>query len=185
MTRWWPADDRAVSPVIGVILMVAITVVLAAVVGTFVFGVGERPNDPPPRIAFTVADAPEELVFEGPSQNGNLSQQKVLTIAHDGGESIDTDRLRIVLRNETRKIAVWDTGENVDPNKAFANGGDAGVYDVPDRFTEEDVITLFETKPPGTGPPYATNEIRAGTYTLVIVDTETESVLLRKQISVS
>jgi flagellin-like protein len=34
-------DDRAVSPVIGVILMVAITVILAAVIGTFVLGLGE------------------------------------------------------------------------------------------------------------------------------------------------
>ena len=35
------ADDDAVSPVIGVILMVAITVILAAVIGTFVLGLGE------------------------------------------------------------------------------------------------------------------------------------------------
>jgi len=34
-------DSRAVSPVIGVILMVAITVILAAVIGTFVLGLGE------------------------------------------------------------------------------------------------------------------------------------------------
>ncbi|WP_338071862.1 type IV pilin N-terminal domain-containing protein [Halorutilus salinus] len=35
-------DDSAVSPVIGVILMVAITVILAAVIGTFVLGLGEK-----------------------------------------------------------------------------------------------------------------------------------------------
>jgi flagellin-like protein len=34
--------DRAVSPVIGVILMVAITVILAAVIGTFVLGLGDN-----------------------------------------------------------------------------------------------------------------------------------------------
>ena len=34
--------DKAVSPVIGVILMVAITVILAAVIGTFVLGLGEN-----------------------------------------------------------------------------------------------------------------------------------------------
>ncbi|MFB6079132.1 MAG: type IV pilin [Halarchaeum sp.] len=33
-------DDRGVSPVIGVILMVAITVILAAVIGTFVLNLG-------------------------------------------------------------------------------------------------------------------------------------------------
>lgn len=34
-------NDRGVSPVIGVILMVAITVILAAVIGTFVLGLGD------------------------------------------------------------------------------------------------------------------------------------------------
>ncbi|MFC7027956.1 type IV pilin [Halomicroarcula sp. GCM10025710] len=33
-------EENAVSPVIGVILMVAITVILAAVVGSFVLGLG-------------------------------------------------------------------------------------------------------------------------------------------------
>ncbi|WP_368410917.1 type IV pilin [Halomarina pelagica] len=36
------ADERGVSPVIGVILMVAITVILAAVIGTFVLGLGDN-----------------------------------------------------------------------------------------------------------------------------------------------
>ncbi len=35
-------DEEAVSPVIGVILMVAITVILAAVIGTFVLGLGDE-----------------------------------------------------------------------------------------------------------------------------------------------
>lgn len=33
-------DDRAVSPVIGVVLMVAVVVILAAVIGAFVLGLG-------------------------------------------------------------------------------------------------------------------------------------------------
>jgi len=37
---------QAVPPVIGVILMVAITVILAAVIGAFVFGVGGPPSAP-------------------------------------------------------------------------------------------------------------------------------------------
>jgi len=44
-------DDRAVSPVIGVILMVAITVILAAVIGTFVLGLGDQVQSTTPRRA--------------------------------------------------------------------------------------------------------------------------------------
>jgi len=40
-------DERAVSPVIGVILMVAITVILAAVIGTFVLGLGDSVQQQP------------------------------------------------------------------------------------------------------------------------------------------
>jgi len=41
--------ERAVSPVIGVILMVAITVILAAVIASFVLGLGDT-DDPAPNI---------------------------------------------------------------------------------------------------------------------------------------
>ena len=39
-------DERAVSPVIGVILMVAITVILAAVIAAFVIGIGDDQDSP-------------------------------------------------------------------------------------------------------------------------------------------
>ena len=45
-------DNEAVSPVIGVILMVAITVILAAVIGTFVLGLADV-GPQPPKTSFT------------------------------------------------------------------------------------------------------------------------------------
>ena len=41
------ADDRAVSPVIGVILMVAITVILAAVIASMTLGLGDSAQTAP------------------------------------------------------------------------------------------------------------------------------------------
>jgi len=46
-------DDDAVSPVIGVILMVAITVILAAVIASFVLGLGQSTGDTAPSITFS------------------------------------------------------------------------------------------------------------------------------------
>ncbi|GGL27668.1 hypothetical protein GCM10009037_09070 [Halarchaeum grantii] len=46
-------DDRGVSPVIGVILMVAITVILAAVIGTFVLGLGSQVGNNAPQASFS------------------------------------------------------------------------------------------------------------------------------------
>jgi len=39
-------NERAVSPVIGVILMVAMTVIMAAIIATFVTGIGNDQNAP-------------------------------------------------------------------------------------------------------------------------------------------
>jgi len=47
------SDDDAVSPVIGVILMVAITVILAAVIATFVLGLGDQVSNTAPQASFS------------------------------------------------------------------------------------------------------------------------------------
>lgn len=47
------SDEQAVSPVIGVILMVAITVILAAVIGTFVLGLGDQVQNNAPSASFS------------------------------------------------------------------------------------------------------------------------------------
>jgi flagellin-like protein len=70
-------DDDAVSPVIGVILMVAITVILAAVIGTFVLGLGDQVSNTSPTASFTF-----DL-----DENGGGSDE--LSITHDGGDKID------------------------------------------------------------------------------------------------
>jgi flagellin-like protein len=72
------SDDDAVSPVIGVILMVAITVILAAVIATFVLGLGEQVSSTAPQASFT---------FE---YNENDDR---LTVTHDGGDSVKANEL--------------------------------------------------------------------------------------------
>lgn len=73
-------DEAAVSPVIGVILMVAITVILAAVIGTFVLGLGDQVQDTAPNAQFN---------WENPDDS-------TLEITHESGPSIDVERLEVV-----------------------------------------------------------------------------------------
>jgi flagellin-like protein len=84
------ADDDAVSPVIGVILMVAITVILAAVIGTFVLGLGGSVQETAPQAQFT-------FDYDGTSK---------LNITHDGGDSIDPARVSVPNTNESGNT--WD-----------------------------------------------------------------------------
>ena len=69
-------DEGAVSPVIGVILMVAVTVVLGAVIGAFVFGIGDKLGEPAPNA---------QLNFDYDADGDSLD------IVHDGGDSITPD----------------------------------------------------------------------------------------------
>lgn len=77
-------DDRGVSPVIGVILMVAITVILAAVIGTFVIGIGDD-----------VEAAPQaQLSIDSVDGDTNVS------IEHNGGDALDPDDLTLRFDDE-------------------------------------------------------------------------------------
>ena len=65
--------DRGVSPVIGVILMVAITVILAAVIGSFVLGIGGN-----------VQAAPQASLDVNWNADGGDGR-----ITHNGGDTLD------------------------------------------------------------------------------------------------
>jgi len=68
-------DDDAVSPVIGVILMVAITVILAAVIASFVLGLGD-----------SAGDAAPQITVECNVSGGDMT--------HTGGDNVSADNLR-------------------------------------------------------------------------------------------
>ncbi|MUV58386.1 type IV pilin [Halogeometricum sp. CBA1124] len=67
-------DDSAVSPVIGVILMVAITVILAAVIGTFVLNLGGSVSQTTPQASFGFDYASDGQSF---------------LVTHETGDTID------------------------------------------------------------------------------------------------
>ena len=81
-------DERAVSPVIGVILMVAITVILAAVIAAFVLDIG--PGDSTISAAADVSvEGDEEAAYEITSGGGDLDG--VALIAPDGSVQDTSD----------------------------------------------------------------------------------------------
>jgi flagellin-like protein len=99
-------DEEAVSPVIGVILMVAITVILAAVIGTFVLGLGNQVQSTAPSASFSFDYA------EGAADS--------LDIIHDGGDSINENRLAVVL-SDASGTSVTDGAKDLDTLGVTAN----------------------------------------------------------------
>ena len=101
-------DDDAVSPVIGVILMVAITVILAAVIGTFVLGLGDNVQETPTAGVSVDQDANQSLTISIVSP-GNLDGARV--VGPDGNRSADAAD---VLQAGTTVIIDRDLADNTD-----------------------------------------------------------------------
>jgi flagellin-like protein len=120
-------DDSAVSPVIGVILMVAITVILAAVIATFVLGLGDQVSDTAPQASFD---------FDYNSDGENL------TVTHTGGASIPANQLSI--NNGTTHA--WGNVSSVSGSTDVTAGNSATVENV----TNSDTVRVIWENQEGT-----------------------------------
>jgi len=78
-------EQKGVSPVVGTILLIAITVALAAVVATLVSGLGGRGTPPSVMVTLT-AD--------------NVGDNIKLTIKHEGGDDLVVADLQIKATND-------------------------------------------------------------------------------------
>ncbi|WP_049986069.1 type IV pilin [Halobellus rufus] len=114
-------EERAVSPVIGVILMVAITVILAAVIGAFVLNLGQGIGQSAPQATFEI-------------NSTSIGNDENATITHTAGDSIEKSNLYVsgdidnsgdVVTNFSTSI----TGDTVSSGDSFevtadsTNGG--------------------------------------------------------------
>ncbi len=126
-------DDRAVSPVIGVILMVAITVILAAVIGSFVLNLGGT-QEAAPQASISI----EEV-------NGSAASDYII-FAHNGGDGFteeNTNELRVTVNgsafaanNSTSGEWPFQAGNSINVTR-----GDGGV-DTSDDLTDGNQATV-------------------------------------------
>ncbi len=109
-------DDRGVSPVIGVILMVAITVILAAVIGTFVLGLGD-----------SLEQAPQaQLDAEADSTDGEID------ISHNGGDAIAEGDIKVITTpgSETTDFGSGEFSVGDTISASYADGESPSEVDV-------------------------------------------------------
>ena len=100
--EWTNETERAVSPVIGVILMVAITVILAAVIGSFVLGLGDQLDNQGPQVSMSGQDA--ESSFN--ESDGDA----LFRVNYNNGPDLDVSNLNISVRdpNTGERFAFYD-----------------------------------------------------------------------------
>lgn len=128
--RRWPREvdtKRGVSPVIGVVLLVAIVAILAGSIAFFVFGFADSPQ-PAPETRF-------EFEYD---TNANA-----VTITHDGGETISSE-------NTGRLLVVVDSGAETDEQTWAEQGAGVADLDASD-LTLGDQITVDDETGSATG----------------------------------
>jgi flagellin-like protein len=158
-------DEDAVSPVIGVILMVAITVILAAVIGTFVLGLGDQVQSSAPNANFQFeynADVGGGTTngFEDPSAGSPTLNEDEIEVSHNGGQDVERSNLElqvgsIAVNDFTTSNNGIDSGDNwpstletgstvtIGDNSDFDGSGGA------DNFAAGDDVRVIWNSPSG------------------------------------
>lgn len=110
MTRAQARGGRAVSTVVGSVLLVAIAVLLAAVVGTLSMAMEQSLVEPAPAASFGAAYDPSG------AGNGGVAY---LNLTFEAGETLDGDRVYVVDDDGDREhwVDIWRGGPDVSPGQ--------------------------------------------------------------------
>lgn len=120
--------ERAVSPVIGVVLIVAITVILSAVIGTFALGVGESQDT-----------APQSSWKTDYTDDGSADE---LVLTHDSGDRMEPSRLSVAASGATCSSGSLDSPKNLESDYGITGQVSAGTsvtVDGSELCDEEDI----------------------------------------------
>ena len=167
-------NDEAVSPVIGVILMVAITVILAAVIAAFVFGMG------------TPTKAPQvQLKLTATSGTGGY-----LKISHDGGDSLILKDEKITIKYAKDGSLVKSTIAGIPADKGldgmilFAATG--GFTTVETLAAGNYIINTWEgTSPTGLGVDPVNVPAKGEILQVTILDVPSGAIITNTKVTVT
>ena len=134
-------EERAVSPVIGVILMVAITVILAAVIGAFVLGLGDSVSETAPSA---------QIDFD-------YSTSAEVTLTHDGGNSFNAERVTLVSSGS-------DTESDLSEWTDTVSAGDSATVSNFDADDDEATLRLVWTGEGGSSSTIARSTVPDGHF---------------------
>lgn len=133
-------DSRAVTPVIGIILLVAIAVILGAIIGTFGFGLADKVQDYAPNSQFDFNFDPtasgQSCGLAGAGDTGKLE------ITHEAGDKIDESQLTLV--DGEGNSADWNNCASTPVTDITS-----GDKTIPDIDTDDTIKILWESENKG------------------------------------
>jgi len=152
-------DEDAVSPVIGVILMVAITVILAAVIGAFVLGIGSN-QEAAPQVSMSADFEPanSDGFSDGSFAKGDGDE---VIVTAEGGATFDATRLSVSINGTTNddltdagsnaliSSTSWTDSTNAGQSITFVESGSGASPDPTNVFAPGDSVTITWTSSSG------------------------------------
>jgi len=128
--RYLLIDEKGVSPVIGVILMVAVTVIIAAVIGATVFRTSNEISDTAPQAQIEISQQNNYKYTDSFSPPATDTYSRAVIITHGGGDDIDPDEISVTIDNEKAYA--------IGPEKSDASSDRTAVVD---PWQTESVVT--------------------------------------------
>ena len=154
-------DERAVSPVIGVILMVAITVILAAVIGAFVLQLGDSVSQTAPQASIGV--------------DSITADDNKIVLRHSGGDTVEWDETQLIVEKEgaDNNLEWAGTGSG-----AFSPADEATI--ITDNGTIATLTTNGTTKDEDSANAFAlTSDDRV---TITLIDQSSGEIIFEREI---
>ena len=155
-------DSRGASPVVGVILMVAVVVILAATVGSYVLTT--QPPEVAPQSSIEVRDSSNNLTDVKAGEVRDL-----VKIEHDGGDPITNGSYMIRVNNPGNGQAELNTTAPARINTA----ADIRLVSKPTTFSSGDTLTVEIVSNQTGGASFTA----VGTWRIAVIHQPSNSLL--------
>lgn len=160
-------DERAVSPVIGVILMVAVTVILAAVIAAGVMSMGDG-------FANTAPALDGDVNANSGYDADNTKADEIAYITHTTGDTIANGNILVNIRTpDGASIASLGVGDTATVSSSTVEISTNGDFDAGSTITiQEDGSATLDGSDLDNGK----------TVQIQLVDTDTDTTLIDSQV---
>lgn len=156
--------EEATSPVIGVILMVAITVIVAAIIAVFMFGIGAPEKAPQASIKIADVDTATDLI----------------TLEHFGGDTLRLGDVKLIIEQDdgtTISRAIYEklglTSEKILPGDKLVISTSSGTTTVPSLNGVGTTVTMTDDFSGGV------DIVTGATLSVTTLDTRSDQIITK------
>lgn len=136
-------DETGVSPVIGVILMVAVTVIVAAVIGSSALGVADEVSETPPKAQFEMEMIEEAEIARATRSGETRVYGNGVMLSHGGGEDVNVENIEVTVNGKpVYSYGTYDGGDHSQVTYPFQEVSGDDIRRYSEEISAGDETTL-------------------------------------------